>query len=131
MGLVSILAAALAGYGLGALWYMALARRWVAASGVATDREGRPRNFRDPRPYLISALAMLSMSGLLAHVFAASGIASPRAGLTAGLGIGALAVLPWLAMNYAYAGRPWRLVAIDGGYAVLGPGVIGLGLTLL
>lgn len=47
-------------------------------------------------------------------------------GLMSGLGIGLLFIAPWIAMNVAYAMRPRALAIIDGGYAVVGCGVIGL-----
>ena len=47
-----------------------------------------------------------------------------------GLGVGAFFITPWIAMNYAYSMRNPRLIAIDGGYAILGCGVIGLVLGL-
>lgn len=47
-------------------------------------------------------------------------------GLMSGLGIGLLFIAPWIAMNVAYAMRPRALAIIDGGYAVVGCGVIRL-----
>ena len=52
------------------------------------------------------------------------------ASLLAGLGIGLFFITPWVAMNYAYAMRPRNLTLLDGGYSVLGPGLIGLVLGL-
>jgi hypothetical protein len=59
-----------------------------------------------------------------------SGIESAGGGLVAGLGVGLFFIVPWVAMNYAYANRPVMLTVLDGGYAVLGCGVIGLVLGL-
>ncbi|HMO72884.1 MAG TPA: DUF1761 domain-containing protein, partial [Paracoccaceae bacterium] len=76
-------------------------------------------------------VVMLVVSGFMRHVFAGAGIATPGAGLVAGLGCGAFLIAPWIAMGNAYAGRPAALSVIDGGYAVLGCGAIGLVLTLV
>ncbi|MEO1399573.1 MAG: hypothetical protein AAFU56_11995 [Pseudomonadota bacterium] len=38
--------------------------------------------------------------------------------------------VPWLATNYGFAGRPFRLTLIDGAYAAIGSAVIGTVLTL-
>lgn len=48
----------------------------------------------------------------------------------AGLGVGAFFIARWLAMDYACSMRPWRLTQIDGGYAIMGCGAIGLVLGL-
>ncbi len=37
---------------------------------------------------------------------------------------------PWIMLNNAFGGRPFRLTLIDGGYATLGCGLIGIVLTL-
>jgi hypothetical protein len=50
--------------------------------------------------------------------------------LVAGAGIGAFLVMPWVAMNYAFAGRPAALTVIDGANAVAGCAIMGLILTL-
>ncbi|MDG1069835.1 MAG: DUF1761 domain-containing protein, partial [Sulfitobacter sp.] len=47
-----------------------------------------------------------------------------------GFGIGLFFISPWLMINNAYGGRPFRLTLIDGGYAVIGCTVIGLVLPL-
>ena len=42
MGFVAVIAAAAASWVFGAIWYMVLAKPWVAASGVEVDENGRP-----------------------------------------------------------------------------------------
>ncbi|MHA6346010.1 DUF1761 domain-containing protein [Roseivivax sp. CAU 1761] len=131
MDLVAILAAALAAWLFGAGWYMALSARWIRASGVAVGADGRPANASRAAPYLVSFLAMLVAAAMMRHVLTAAGIAGAGAGLTAGAGLGAFIALPWLATNYAFAGRPAALTLIDGGYAVAGSALMGLVLTLI
>lgn len=81
-------------------------------------------------PFIIAALCMVLVAGMMRHVFSMAGIEGPAASAVAGLGIGAFFITPWVAMNYAYAMRPRRLTLLDGGYSVLGPTVIGLILGL-
>ncbi|EAQ03004.1 hypothetical protein OB2597_12708 [Pseudooceanicola batsensis HTCC2597] len=67
---------------------------------------------------------------MMRHIFVMAGIDGALEGLVSGLGVGAFFITPWIAMNYAYANRKPALTLLDGGYAVLGPGIIGLVLGL-
>ena len=130
MGVVAVLVAAIAGFAVGAVWYMSLAKPWMKAAGIPVDENGKPANGTDPKPFVISAICMILVAGMMRHIFAMAGIDSPGGGLVAGLGVGAFFITPWVAMNYAYAMRPTKLTLLDGGYSILGPGVIGLVLGL-
>ena len=130
MGFVAVLVAALAGFAVGAVWYIALSRPWMAAAGIKVGPDGRPQGNGSPMPFVVSGVAMLIVAGFMRHVFAMGGITTPGAGLVAGLGIGAFFITPWLAIDYAYSMRPRALTVIDGGYAIIGSGAIGLVLTL-
>ena len=81
-------------------------------------------------PFVVSGICMLLVAGMMRHIFAMSGIDGAAMGLVAGLGIWAFFITPWVAMNYAYAMRDPKLTVIDGGYSILGCGVIGLVLGL-
>ncbi len=129
MSLLSVLVAAAAGYVLGAVWYMSLSARWIAAAGVACDANGKPVN-KSVTPFILSAVAMLLVAGMMRHIFGMAGIDGAGAGLVAGLGLGAFIAAPWIMINYAYADRPRALGFIDGGYAVLGCALIGAVLGL-
>lgn len=131
MGPLTVIAAAAAAWIFGAGYYMALSKPWIAASGVAVDANGRPAGGRSPLPFVLSAIAMVLVAGMMRHIFAMAGIATPGAGIVAGLGIGLFFIAPWIMINNAYAMRPFRLTLIDGGYAVAGTAIIGAVLTLL
>jgi hypothetical protein len=79
---------------------------------------------------VIGFLCILLVAGMMRHMFAASDIVQPGAGLGTGAGIGAFLITPWIALNAVYAMKPAALVLIDGGYAILGCAIIGLVLTL-
>ena len=130
MGFLAVIVAALAGFGVGAAWYMTLARPWMEATGIAMGPDGRPAGGSSPMPFLVAFAAMILVAGMMRHMLATSGVEGPGKSLVSGLGVGAFFVAPWLAMDYAYAMRPTRLTLIDGGYAVLGCGAIGLVLGL-
>lgn len=131
MNYLGILVAAIAAYGFGAIWYMALARYWVRASGVATDDNGQPLNKGAPLPYLIAFVSCLLVAGMMRYVFAQIGVTGWDEGLIGGLAIGLFLSLPWLTTCYAFAGRPIVLTLIDGVYVVGGSTLAGIVLTLL
>ena len=128
MGIIAVLVAAFAGFAVGAVWYMMLAKPWMAAAEVRVGPDGRPEG--GALPYVLSAIAMVLVAGMMRHVFALSAVDSWDKGLISGLGIGLFFISPWIMINNAYAGRPLRLTLIDGGYAVLGCAVIGMVLTI-
>ncbi|MCP9482648.1 DUF1761 domain-containing protein [Shimia sp. CNT1-13L.2] len=130
MEFISVIAAAIASYVFGAVWYMALGRPWMQAAGITPDENGRPPN-SGALPYIVAFICAIFVAGMMRHVFALGGIASPGAGLIGGLGIGLFLATPWIATNYSFAGRPRALILIDGGYATIGCTLMGLVLTLL
>lgn len=130
MGFLSVIIAAAATYAFGAAWYMALGKRWMVAAGLEMGADGRPANNNGATPFIISAIAMIIVAGMMRHVFAMAGIDTVGKGLMAGLGTGLFIVLPWVVTNYAYAMRPKNLSLIDGGYAVFGCTIMGIVLTL-
>ncbi|MGD1883422.1 MAG: DUF1761 domain-containing protein [Paracoccaceae bacterium] len=130
MELVSILVATITSFLFGAIWYTFLAKPWMVASGVALDESGQPANRKSPFPYLISLIGTAVVAAMIQHIFARSGIVIFFEGLVSGLGLGLFVAVPWLATNYGFAGRPFRLILIDGGYATIGCMIIGAVLTL-
>lgn len=128
---LGILVAALAAYGFGAVWYMALSQTWVRASGVRADTNGQPLNKGAPLPYLVAFVSCLLVAAMMRYVFDQIGISGWDEGLIGGLTIGLFLSAPWLATCYAFAGRPLALLLIDGGYAVGGSTLAGLVLSLL
>ena len=130
MGYISVLVAAAAGFAFGAAWYMTLAKPWMQAAGIQMTADGKPDGDGSPLPFVLSAIAMVLVAGMMRHIFALSDIETLGKGLTSGLGVGLFFISPWIMINNAYAGRPFKLTLIDGGYATFGCGIIGLVLTL-
>ncbi len=129
MQFIAVLVAAAGAYAFGAVWYMALAKPWMAAAGVECDENGRPKN-ANATPFIISAIAVVLVSGMMRHVFVMAQMSTLFEGIMGGFGIGLFLVAPWIVTNYAYAGRPRNLSLIDGAYAVVGCTIIGIVLTL-
>ncbi len=129
MEILNVIVAAVAGFAFGAVWYMTLSKPWVEAAGIEVDENGRPVN-ESATPYIMAAVAMLVVSGMMRHVFSLSGIDTLGEGLISGLGIGLFFISPWIMINNGYGGRPFKLTIIDGGYATFGCAVMGAVLTL-
>ncbi|MEM7742400.1 MAG: DUF1761 domain-containing protein [Pseudomonadota bacterium] len=127
MGALAVLLAAAAGFAMGAVWYMTLAKPWMAAVGKTEDEVKADRN---PLPFVIAGLCNLLVAGMLRHVFATSGVEGVGAGLISGLGAGLFLVAPWILTNYAFADRPRTLWWIDAGHPVLACTAMGLVLGL-
>ena len=97
----------------------------MTASGVARDADGKPLNSSNPRPHVLSGISAIVVAGKMRHVLAASGVTSISAGAIEGFGIGAFLIVPWIMMTNEFAGKPFQLTVIDGGYAVIGCTLIG------
>ena len=130
MGLIAVLVAAIAGYAFGTVWYMSLAKPWMAASGVEIGEDGNPTNSKDPIPYFVAFIMAVLVAGMMRHVFVMSGIDTVGKGFVTGLGLGLFIAAPWIVNNVMFSNKPKILAAIDGGYAAGGCAVIGLVLAL-
>jgi len=130
MAYFNVIAAAAASWVFGAIWYSALRKPWLEASGIECDENGNPKGGGSPMPFVLSAICMLLVAGMMRHIFAMSGIESVAKGAYAGLGIGVFFIAPWTMINNAYGMRPFKLTLIDGGYSAIGCLLIGAVLTL-
>lgn len=76
MGILSVLVAAAAAWLFGAAYYMTLSKQWITATGMPVDENGKPIGNGSPLPFVLSALAMILVAGMMRHIFAASGVAN-------------------------------------------------------
>ena len=129
MEFINVLAAAAASWVFGAIWYMALAKPWVEATGISVDEDGKPTD-NNPLPFILSAICMILVAGMMRHILQMAGITEVGKSMMVGLGVGAFFIAPWIMINNAYAGRPFKLTIIDGGYAVFGCMIVGIVLAL-
>ena len=128
MQYLGVLVAAAAAFAFGAVWYMSLSRTWLAAAKVECDENGRPVN-ASAMPFVICAVSLILIAGMMRHVMTMSGLSTLVEGLMVGFGLGAFIALPWLVTCYAYAQRPKMLSYIDGAYVVIGCTIIGVVLS--
>jgi hypothetical protein len=112
-----VLVAAVAGWGFGAVWYMALARPWMAAHGF-TPEQMRAHHGKGagPWPYIISFLADLVMAWVLAGLIGHFGAVNVKNGLISGAFVWLGFVITTLTVNNMFGLRSHRLIAIDGGH---------------
>lgn len=129
MEIINVLVAAAVAWGLGAAYYMSLAKPWTEAAGIEVDENGKPVD-QSPLPFIISAIVMVLVAGMMRHVLVTSDVVGVGKGLVTGLGVGLFFISPWIFLNTGYGGRPFKLALIDSGYAVIACAAMGFVLNL-
>jgi hypothetical protein len=131
MEFVNVIVAALAAFAFGAVWYMSMSKPWIAAAELQVDAQGRPTKGQghegssSPMPFVVGLVAMVLVAGMMRHMLATSGVTGLGGGAIAGFGVGAFFIVPWVAMNYAFAMRKPALTAIDGVNIIVGCTIMG------
>jgi len=113
---IAVLLSALAGYAIGAVWYMALANPWMKAAGLTPETIKGADGKQNPLPFIIAALANIVMATMLFGILVHVGDPTPRRGMMSAIFIWIGFVATTLAVNYAYQKKPLRLTLIDGGH---------------
>lgn len=126
MEFLNVIAAAIAAFAFGAVWYMSMSKAWIAAAQVPVDANGRPQGNGSAMPFVVGFVAMVLVAGMMRHVFAMSGLDTILEGVMGGFGIGAFLITPWVAMNYAFAMRKPSLTVIDGVNSMVGCTIMGV-----
>ena len=113
----AVVIAALAGFGLGAVWYSVLSKPWMHAVGL-TEAECKARNQGAGRivPFVISIVALFVMAWMLAGIMGHLGQISIRGGVISGFLVWLCFVITTMGVNHAFSGAPTKLTLIDGGY---------------
>ena len=115
---VAIIAAAVASWLAGAVWYGVLGKQWLAALGWTEANVAGPDGKRrmPMGPMILSFVAALIMafmlSGLMGHV----GPISVRSGIISGALVWVGFVITTIAVNNAFQKRKGMLTVIDGGH---------------
>jgi hypothetical protein len=115
---VAVLIAAVVGWLVGALWYGALGKRWMAALGwTAADMAGPDGRNRMPvTPMVIAFVCQIVMALMLAGLIAHLGPPDILRGIVSGVLVWFGFVITTIAVNNAFQKRTWMLTAIDGGH---------------
>ena len=111
----AVIIAALAGFGLGAVWYMVLSRPWMQAVGKS-EAELKKDGPAQALPFVIALVALFVMAWMLAGIMGHLGQVSVRDGLISGFLVWLGFVITTMGVNHAFSGAPTKLTLIDGGY---------------
>jgi len=107
---IAVVVAAVAGFAFGAVWYMAVAKLWMAALGIT--EQPKPK----PAPFIIAFVAQLVMAWMLAGALGHLGDVSVLAGLITGALLWVGFVATTLVVNHRFQGAKWSLTLVDGGH---------------
>ena len=117
---LAIVIAGIAGWLVGAAWYMALAKPWMAAQGWTSKAEmlGGEGRRPSPVPFVIAFVALLVMAWALAGVIGhlGPGQATLGNGVISAFFIWLGFVITTMVVNYSFSGRKPALSLIDGGH---------------
>jgi hypothetical protein len=112
---LSIVVAALAGFGVGAIWYMVLGNAWLDALDKTED-DIKGSGAAQATPFIIALVADLVMAMMLAGLMGHLGDVSIRGGLISGFFVWVGFVITTMGVNHAFSGASPKLTAIDGGH---------------
>ena len=111
---VAVIIAALAGFGLGAIWYTVLSKPWMHAVGL-TEAD-RPQGSAQVVLFAIAIVALFIMALMLAGVMGHLGDITIRGGVISGFFVWLGFVITTMGVNHAFSGASTKLTLIDGGY---------------
>ncbi len=126
MEFLGVVAAGAATWIFGAIWYMAIAKSWMEASGLNEESVNRS----NPVPYVVSLIGAILVAGMLRHIMVTGGVETFGGAILTGGGLGFFVVSPWIVNNVLYGQRDKRLIWMDCGYPVVGMCVMAMVLIL-
>jgi Protein of unknown function (DUF1761) len=113
---VAVVIAALAGFGFGAIWYMALSKPWLNAMGkTAAELAPKPGSAK-AMPFIISIVSLLIMAWMLAGLLGHLGDVTVKGGVITGFLVWLGFVITTMGVNHAFGGAKPMLTLIDGAH---------------
>lgn len=112
---LAVVIAALAGFGLGAVWYMVLGGVWLRAIGKTKD-DFTDTGAAKALPFIIAIVALLVMATMLAGIMGHLGSLTVRGGVIAGGLVWLGFVITTMGVNHAFGHAKPMLTLIDGGH---------------
>ena len=130
---IAVVAAALAAWIFGAIWYSVLGKTWMAASGIAPDEIERRRKARKMplAPMAVSFLCEIVMAVLLSLLLATLGVGDLISGAIVGLVLGIGFIATSVLVNNMFQGRKLMLSVIDSAHWIIVLTIEGAVLVLL
>ena len=111
---LAVIIATLAGFGLGTVWYMVLAKPWMHA--VGKTEADRPQGGAQVLLFAIAIVALFVMALMLAGLMGHIGDITVRGGVVSGFFVWLGFVITTMGVNHAFSGAKPMLTLIDGGY---------------
>lgn len=126
---LAVLTAAVAQMILGALWYspVLFAKPWMKLLGM---KESDMKKEGMGLKYGLTFIFALIMPYVLSHFLQAAGVSTIQDGLTVAFWAWLGFSLATFAPSYIFLGKPWKLLAIDNGYHLVGMLIASVILTL-
>jgi Protein of unknown function (DUF1761) len=112
---IAVIIAALAGFGLGPVWYMVLAKPWMHAVGK-TEADLKKDGPTQVVPFAIAIVALFVMALMLAGIMGHLGDVTIRGGVITGFFVWLGFIITSMGVNHAFSGASTKLTLIDGGY---------------
>lgn len=121
LNIVAILAAAIAGWITGAVYYMALAKPWAAAHGrtveaFKAEQAAYIGTVHAWLPFVLAFVAEFVMAWVLAGLAGHMGAVTIRSTVISGLFVWAGFIVTTMLVNNAFGGRRYMLTLIDAGH---------------
>jgi Protein of unknown function (DUF1761) len=113
---IAVIIATLAGFGLGAVWYMVLGGVWLNAIGKTKEQLAKDEGPAKALPFIIALVALFIMALMLAGLMGHLGDVSVRGGAITGLLVWVGFVITAMGVNHAFGGAKPMLTLIDGGH---------------
>jgi len=121
---VAVWAAGIAQFLLGAGWYTALAKAWMAGIGK-TQEQLTAEHGNSPLPYIIALVAALVVGYTLAWLLPKVGAQSAAGGAKIGALLALTLIGTTFAQSYGFEARPLSLWLINAGYMIVGMALMG------
>ena len=115
MNYLAVFVAALAGFGVGAVWYGVFGKAWLDALCKSED-DIKGSGAAQALPFVTGLVADLVMAIMLAWLMGHLGNITIHGGLITGLFVWVGFVITTMGVNHAFSGASPKLTAIDGGH---------------
>jgi len=113
---LAVIIATLAGFGLGAVWYMVLGGVWLRAIGKTKEELSKDEGAAKALPFIIALVALFVMALMLAGLMGHLGNVTVRGGVISGLFLWVGFVITTMGVNHAFSAAKPMLTLIDGGH---------------
>lgn len=107
---LAVLAAAVAGFIFGALWYTLLGKAWMASLRMTEKPKPKPSIF------ILTFLCQLFMAWMLAGLIGHVGTPDLRTSMISAAFVWAGFVATTMLVNHRFQGQGWKLTLIDAGH---------------